>query len=146
MNDVTIEYGQTDQDCLDVHLLLCLLMKPQLLAEIDPDDSIAGIMQVRDDGAFIVARKEGHLIGSLGLIKMPWWYNSKAFFLTNRWFSVLPQFKHAGIGVQLEAEAAVIGMSCGLPVVISSHAKRRKAAAPTEPSFMRDHVAVPAET
>lgn len=142
---VTIEYGSTEQDCIDVHLFLCLVGGPSLLAPIDAQDSIKEILRVNTEGVIILAKKDGHLIGTLGLIAVPWWYNTKEKFLTNRWFSILPAFFHAGIGVKLEAEAAAIGYRTGLPVVIASHAKRRSAAAPTEPFFMRDHVAIPTD-
>jgi hypothetical protein len=142
MIEFIVDYGQTDQDCLDVHLFLCVVGGPTLLAPIDAQDSIAEIMRVRDQGVIINARKEGHLIGTMGIMLVPWWYNTKKKFFTNRWWSVLPQFKHLGVGVRLEAEAAAIGYDAGIPVVIMSHAKRRKAAAPTEPYFVRDHVAV----
>lgn len=146
MNEITIEYGGTDAECLEVHKFLCVVGGSSLLAPIDPNDSIAEIMRVSQEGACIIARdKDGYLIGSLGLIRVPWWYNTKTHFLTNRWFSVWPQLKHLGVGVRLEAEAAVIGVKAGLPVVITSHAKRRKAAALTEPSFVRDHLAVPSK-
>lgn len=143
MNKITIEYGSDDKEFLEVHQFLCIVGGSSLLAPIDPNDSISEIMRVASEGACIIARDhEGHLVGSLGLIRVPWWYNTKQHFLTNRWFSVWPQLKHAGVGVRLEAEAAAIGLNAGLPVVITSHVKRRKAASPTEPSFMRDHVAV----
>lgn len=135
---VTIDYAETEQDCVDVHLFLCLVAKPHLLAPIDAQDSIAEVLRVRAEGAILLAKKNGHLIGSLGLIKHTWWFNTKAEFLTNRWLFVLPQFKHAGVGVRLEAEAAVIGQQAGIQVVIISHAKRRKAAMQTEPHFMRE--------
>lgn len=144
MNDITIEYGETDQDCIDTHLFLCVVGGPSLLAPIDPDDSISGIMEVRDQGIFLIARKGGHLIGSLGMVLVPWWYNNKSKFFINRWFSVFPEFHHAGVGLKLEAEAAAIGYSTGFPVIITSHARRRKRAVVGEPYLMRDHLAVPA--
>lgn len=145
---IVIEYGGTEQECLEVHKFLCIVGGSSLLAPIDPNDSIEEIMRVAKEGACIIARDgDGHLMGSLGLIKVPWWYNTKVHFLTNRWFSVWPQLKNRGVGVRLEAEAAAIGVTAGLQVVITSHVKRRKAAPRTEPSFMRDHVLVPeAET
>ena len=144
-SSITIEYGTTDQDCIDVHLFLCVVGGPSPLAPIDANDSISEIMRVRDEGVFLIARKEGHIIGSLGLILVPWWYNTKEKFFVNRWFSVFPQFHHAGVGVRLEAEAAAVGQASGYPVVIMSHAKRRKHAAPSEPFFVRDHVAAAAQ-
>lgn len=143
--NLTIDYAKTDQECIDVHLFLVLVGGPSLLAPIDAQDSMGGILEVRDKGFIINARKDGHLIGTLGLISVPWWFNTDEEFFTNRWFSVLPQFKFDGVGVRLEAEAAAIGLEIGQPVCILSHAKRRKAAGKTEPYFMRDHEAVPAQ-
>lgn len=144
-SDVTIEYGETDQDCIDTHLFLCVVGGPTLLAPIDPNDSIAGIMEVRDSGIFLIARKEGYIISSLGMVLVPWWYNTKQKFFVNRWFSAYPEFHHTGVGLMLEAEAAAIGHSAGIPVIITSHARRRKRAVVGEPYLMRDHLAVPVQ-
>jgi len=100
------------------------------MTEIDANDSIKGILDARDNGLIVVARKDSHIIGVLGLVIMSWWYNTKAEFVTNRFFFVLPQFKHLGVGAQLEQEAMAFGKAFDLPVLIVSHTKQRNSSRP----------------
>jgi Acetyltransferase (GNAT) family len=128
--EVDICYAKTDQDCVDIHLFLCLIAQPHLMTEIDANDSIKGILDARDSGLIVVAKHEGHIIGTVGLVEMCWWYNTKKTFITNRWFFILDQFKHHGVGAQLEQEAMAFGKSFDLPVLIVSHTKQRNSSRP----------------
>jgi hypothetical protein len=128
--DIVISYAKTDQDCLDIHLFLCLVAQPHLMTSIDANDSINGILDARDNGHIIIAKHDDHILGTLGLIRMNWWYNTKQKFLTNRFFFCLPQFKHLGVGTRLEQEAMAIGQELGLPVLIVSHTKQRNSSRP----------------
>lgn len=143
MTDFTIDFAATNDECLEVHHFLCIVAQPHLIAPIDAKDSIGGILEVANKGIIINARKEGHLIGTLGLLPMAYWFNNNAEFLGNRWFFVLPQFHFAGVGVRLEAEGAAFAHSIGLPMCISSHAKRRKSANKTEPYLIRERTIEP---
>lgn len=139
-NGVTIEYWRTEPECEQIHLFLCMVARPHLMVPIDALDAMAGIMEVADRGAIIVAKKDGHLIGTLGLLSERWYFNRAREFLTNRWFFVLPQFKHSGIGVMLEAEGAVFAQQIGFPLIIVSHTKKRSRAAASEPYFARQRL------
>lgn len=125
-----ISYARTDQECVDIHLFLCLVAQPHLMTSIDANDSIKGILDARDNGLIIVARKDNHIIGTIGLVIMNWWYNTKQEFITNRWLFVLPQFKHIGVGALLEREAMGFGKAFDLPVLIVSHTKQRNSSRP----------------
>lgn len=139
---ISIRYAETDQDCIDLHQFLCVVAQPVLLAEIDAVDSIAEVMRVRDEGVALIAEKNGHLVGTLGLINVKWWY-SKAKFLTNRFFFVFPQFHHTGAAAMLLAEASAIAANAELKLVIISNAKRRKTAAGTSLYFISEHEVLP---
>lgn len=137
---LTIEYWRSEQECQQIHLFLCMVARPHLLVPIDAHDAMDGIQEVASHGAIIVAKKDGHLIGTLGLLADRWYFNRARSFLTNRWFFILPQFKHAGVGVLLEAEGAVFAQQIGLPLIIVSHTKRRSRAAASEPYFARQRL------
>lgn len=96
-----------------------------LHAPIDPDDSIRGVLDVCRNGAAIVARLNSHIIGSLGVVKAAWWYNTAVFFMSDRWLFVYPEFHHLGVGARLIAEADIVAKSASLPLIINGHQKRR---------------------
>jgi GNAT superfamily N-acetyltransferase len=128
MTDVTIDFADGDDECLEIHRFLCLVAQPVLMAPINAEDSIAGILKVVSDpdcGFALVARADGELVGTLGLTDARWWYNTQVGFFTDRWFFVLPAFQHLGVGTRLLAEAAVIGSQAGRDIVINGHLKRR---------------------
>lgn len=143
MTDIVIRYASTDDDVVELHRFLCVLSQPVLLAPIDAQDSVAEVMRVRDEGAALMAEIDGHLVGALGIIAVPWWYNTKVKFLTNRFWFVFPQFHHTGVSSRLLAEASAIAQSSGLELVIVSQAKRRATAAGTKLNFISEHVVIP---
>lgn len=111
----------SDEECLEIHQFLCIIAQPVLVCPIDAEDSIAGILAVRDIGIAITARKDGHLIGTIGLIQAEWWYNSKIKFFTDRWNFVIPTFFHQGVGTKMLAAAAVIASQANMDIVINGH-------------------------
>lgn len=115
----------TEDEAIEIHRFLCVIATPVLHAPIDPADSMAGVLDCINNGAAIVARLNGHIIGSLGIIKPSWWYNHGHGFMTDRWFFTYPDFRHLGIAAAMLAEADAIGKSAGLPVIINGHQKRR---------------------
>jgi hypothetical protein len=72
----------------------------------------------------IMAIIEGRLVGTMGLIKVPWWYNLSHYFMIDRWFFCLPEVLNKGVGVRLRAEAAVIADAAGLPLFIMGKWKK----------------------
>lgn len=144
--EITIRYATTDEDCVEIHKFLCVISQPVLLAPIDAQDSINEVLRVRDGGAAIMAEANGHLVGSLGIIAVSWWYNTKAEFLTNRWLFVYPQFHHTGVGAKLLAEASAIAVNANLELVIVSQARRRTTAAKTRINLVSEHIILPDKT
>lgn len=84
-----------------------------------------GVLDVCRNNAAIMARLNGHLIGSLGVMRVAWWYNNSAFFMTDRWLFAYPEFYHLGVGARMVAEADAIAKAAGLPLIINGHQKRR---------------------
>jgi hypothetical protein len=120
-----ISFATSDEEAIEIHRFLCVIAQPVLYAPIDPHDSMRGVLDVVHNGAAIVARLSGHIIGSLGLIMPRWWYNTKAGFITDRWFFCYPAFHHLGVGASLLAEADALGKRAGREVIINGHMKRR---------------------
>lgn len=141
--EIAIRYAQSDEDCIEIHKFLCVLSQPVLLAPIDAQDSIKEVFRVRDEGAALIAEANGHLIGTLGIVAVPWWYNTKVSFFTNRWFFIFPQFHHTGVAARLLGEASAIAHISGLQLVIFSQARRRATAAGTNLHFVSEHVVLP---
>ena len=79
-----IMFATTDEEAVELHRFLCVISAPVLLAPIDAQDSMRGVLDVVHRGAAIVARLNGHIVGALGIVKAPWWYNRRAFFMTDR--------------------------------------------------------------
>lgn len=125
MPEISIRYGETDADTLAIHRFLCLVAGPLLDAPIDAEDSVNEVDRVLHQDAAIMAEINGELVGSLGLIRAPFWYNRKALFLTNRWFFIFPQLQHAGVGARLLAEAGVIAANASLTIIIYRHTRKR---------------------
>lgn len=69
---------------------------------------------------------DGFLVGTLGIMKVNWWYNPKASFLTDRWHFVLPQHQHGPVNEALQAEALALAADAGLPYVDNGKLRRRK--------------------
>lgn len=111
LEGVTIRYAETDQDVVAIHQFLLIVGKPRMRVPVDGYASLEEIIRVVRDEVGIMAIKDGHLIGSLGLIQVPWWYNPAYSFFTERWDFVLPQFHNTGVGEMLYAEADSIALA-----------------------------------
>ena len=126
--DIDISYAETDQDVIAIHRFLCVVSHPVLYCDIDPVESITEVDRVRKEGAAIMAKIDGELVGSLGLIKVKWWYGNardpKAFFLTDRWFFDIPTLHHRGVGTALKAEGAAVALSLTIPLIINGKMRR----------------------
>jgi GNAT superfamily N-acetyltransferase len=120
-----VSFASTDEEAVELHQFLCIVAQPVLMAPIDAQDSITEVVRVMKIGAAINARLDGHLIGVLGIIAVPWWYNRQFSFMADRFFFVLPQFEHLGVGARLLAEAKIIADQAGMDLVITGHLRRR---------------------
>lgn len=120
-----VTYADGDEDCIELHRFLCIVAQGVLFAPIDPAASMAEVIRVRDQGAALMVKADGHLIGTLGLVKSQWWYNPEKGFLTDRWYFLLPQFHHSAAAAQLLGEASAIATQAGLDLVINGHMRRK---------------------
>lgn len=127
MSDSQLEIGfaSTDEEAIEIHGFVCVVAQPVLMVPIDAQDSMEGILQAVHEGAAIVARLNGHMIGTLCLVAVPWWYNHQFQFMADRAFFVLPQFHHLGVGARLTAEGKIIADQAGMDLIITGHLSRR---------------------
>lgn len=124
--DVVIGFAEdTDEAAIELHRFLCIIAGPVLHAPINAVDSMNGVIEVLKKGFAVTARADGHLVGSLGIIRPAWWYNRAARFMTDRFFFVLPEFRHH-VGGQMLVEAHAIAADAGCPLIINGHQKRRR--------------------
>ncbi len=123
--DVVIGFAEdTDASAIELHRFLCVIAGPVLHAPIDPTDSMNGVLEVLKEGFAVTARADGHLVGSLGIIRPAWWYNRAARFMTDRWFFCYLQFRHH-VGGRMLIEAHAIAADAGCPLIINGHQKRK---------------------
>lgn len=116
---VEVRFAETDQDVVAIHRFLCAMAGPLLPGPIDPKDSIEEVWRVCSDDVALMAVKDGHLVGSIGLIRPKMWWG-KFFILANRWFFALP-----GAGKPLLQEAIAIAKASELELHIIDETKSR---------------------
>jgi GNAT superfamily N-acetyltransferase len=123
-----IRVAETDEDVVAIHAFLCRVATDSgaLQATIDPEDSINEVWRVVHHECALMAIIGDRLVGTLGLIQVPWWYNKGHYFLTDRWFFVLPEHRNGVIGKALLADAAVVAEASDLPPPIINLKQRRK--------------------
>lgn len=119
-----MRYAENDEDHIAIHQFLCIVAQPALHCEIDAHKSMAEVVRVANDDVALMAEKNGHLVGTLGLIRPVWWYGL-SHFLTDRWFFVIPTMTNQGIGAALLAEAAAIGFQSNLMLIINGKMHHR---------------------
>lgn len=123
---ITIRYAETDDDVIAIHQFLLVVARPQMRAPVDPIKSLEEIIRVTRDEVAIMAIKGGHLIGTLGLIHVPWWYAPDHDFMVDRWHFVLPQFQNGDVNRMLENEAQIIADAAGIEFINQGKIRERR--------------------
>lgn len=100
-----------------IHRFLLVVGMPQALAPVDAEASLFEVIRVTKEDTAIMVIRNGLLVGTLGLIRVPWWYAPTHFFLTERWHFVLPEFFHREPDKLLKAEALKIADLTGLKFI-----------------------------
>lgn len=91
MSDVTIRYAESDSDVVAIHAFLVVAMGPLLPFEIDPKNSSIEVWRVVNQECAIMAIRDDKLVGTVGIVRAPYWWAKDRFFLGNRWLAVLPE-------------------------------------------------------
>tara|TARA_R110000822_G_scaffold92983_7_gene214279 strand:+ start:1272 stop:1760 length:489 start_codon:yes stop_codon:yes gene_type:complete len=71
-------------------------------APVDDEKAFIAACSVIEQGHTFVAWDEGEIIGSLGLVKVAYWYgDGESSFLLDRWLYVRPDRRFGSVGVKL---------------------------------------------
>lgn len=114
---IVIRYGEDDQDCIAIHQFLLVVAAPSMRCPVDAVASLNEVIRVVTQEVAVMAIRDGRLIGTLGLVRSPWWYNPAHDFMADRWNFVLPQFRNGDTGRMIEAEAESIAAAAGLEFI-----------------------------
>ena len=90
---MNIRYAETDHDIIAIHRFLCVVMGPTLPGRIDHKDSATEVWRVVKEDVALMAIDGDALVGTIGLVRPAWWWNTKITFLANRWLACLPGTK-----------------------------------------------------
>lgn len=125
---ITIRYAETEQDAYAIHEFLLVVAAPAMRCPVDPIESLMEVLRVMKENVAIMAIKDGRLIGSLGIVNPPWWYNPEHSFMCDRWHFLLPQFQHTEADQMMLDEAEAIAEAAGLEFIDMGKIRERKRA------------------
>jgi hypothetical protein len=92
MSDVPVRFADGDHDVVAIHGFLCVTMMPLLPCDIDPRNSSTEVWRVVNAECALMMIRDDKLVGTVGIVKVPYWFAKDEFYLANRWLSVLPDF------------------------------------------------------
>lgn len=116
-DEITIRYAESDDDAIAIHQLLLVLGPTQARAPIDAIAGLHEILRVIAQEVALMAIRNGHLVGTMGIVKSSYWYAPSHSFLCDRWQFILPQFQNYGVGEMLMAEAEGIADASDLEFI-----------------------------
>ena len=123
-SDISIRYAATDADIIATHRFLCVLaiQNKMLPGPIDHKDSAVEVWKVATESVILMAMRGDMLMGTLGLIQVPFWWNHRVRFFVNRWLFVVPG---SGACAPLIRDAVAIAKASGHELYIIDEAKSR---------------------
>jgi hypothetical protein len=122
LSDVEIRYAASDEDVVAIHRYLCVMAGPTLPGQIDHKDSVTEVWRVVNHDIALMAVRDDHLVGTMGLMRPTQWWNHKVAFIANRWFFTTPGSR---AGKPLLKEAKVIAVASGIELQIYDENKGR---------------------
>lgn len=121
---VIVRYAETDDDVIAIHQFLLVIAQPAMRCPVNAEKSLMEIIRVAKEEVAMMAIRDGHLIGTLGVMQATWWYGDGEF-LTDRWHFVLPGERHGEADRMLMAEAAAISDAAGLEFIDQGKIRQR---------------------
>jgi GNAT superfamily N-acetyltransferase len=123
-----IRIAQTDDDIAAIHRFMIAHAAAEMAeAEVDALIYMRTIHDTVREGAGLIATVDGEIAGYLGLWKSRYDY-SKASFLHDRGFYVLPRHRGGAVGAALLREARTIADEAGLSLkIIDTNPRKRRA-------------------
>lgn len=134
MSDITVRYAESDADVIAIHAFLCIAAGPKLPAPIDPKDSATEVWRVTREEIAIMAMRDDKLVGTIGLICVPFWWNTKIKYLVNRWAFCIPGIRAfqpllreaRQIGEASKMEVHIISEERGSVLILNKHVNREQ--------------------
>lgn len=108
-----------------IHQFLLVVATPILPEPVDIIDSLNEIIRVVRDEVALMLVRDGHMIGTMGLINPKLWY-SKRTFITDRWHFCLPEVYNTPQAELLEDEAIKIAELAGVKFIHSGRIRKGK--------------------
>ncbi len=126
---LTVRGAMSDQDAIEVHKLLMLMGDEVAVAPVDPVvvmEDIYNLINADNRGAFLMATREGKLVGVMGLENTRYRY-SKEYCIREVYLFVHPDHRNGDVLGALLAEARAIADMVGkeLYVTIANPNRRR---------------------
>lgn len=119
---LVVRYAESDDDVVAIHRFLCVVAGPTLPGSIDPKDSATEVWRVVNHDVALMAMRDDRLVGTIGIVNPPFWWNTKIKFLANRWCHALAG---AGALLPLLREATAIAKASNLELHVFDEAKGR---------------------
>lgn len=135
--EIAIRYAQTDEDVVAIHGFLCIVAGPTLPGDIDPKDSALEVWRVVNHDVALMAMRGDRLVGTIGIIRPKYWWNTKLGFLANRWLFTLP---HTRSAKPLLKEAKAIARASELELHIYDENRGRLVILNKSPKRVLSHV------
>lgn len=91
MSNIVVRFAESDQDVVAIHGFLVVAMSPLLPFDIDPKNSIEEVWRIVNHECALMAIRDDKLVGTIGIVRAPYWWAADRHFLANRWLAVLPE-------------------------------------------------------
>jgi hypothetical protein len=112
-----VRYAENDDDVIAIHRFLLMVAEPAMQCPVDAEDSLVEIIRVVKEDVALMAIRGNRLIGTMGIIKPNWWYNTRCRFLADRWDFVVEAERHGPAHELMLAEACAIADMAGLKFI-----------------------------
>jgi hypothetical protein len=93
-----------------------VVAEPHFRCPVDPIKSLEEMIRLAKDEVIIMAIVDGHLVGTMGLMRATWWYGAGKF-LTDRWHFALPDPRFAAASKAIMDEAKNFAALSGLEFI-----------------------------
>jgi hypothetical protein len=132
---VVVREAASRDDVKAIHLVLMMMAQEAARAPVDQEKVINQIIDAitqRDRYILLLAIVDGHVAGTLCLVKSPWWYSHQEF-LSDLWLYVLPKYRSSNVLAALLRDARDIGKAADMRVIVTANnpSRPRRGAAGT---------------
>lgn len=127
-----IRYAESEVDAVAIHRFLLTVAGPVLRCEVDIVKSLMEVLRVVQQEAALMLFLGDELVGTMGIMKVTWWYGAGEF-MTDRWHFALPDQD----GGALLDEAVEIAHAAGLEFIHQGKIRERNGIYHMRPGLYR---------